>query len=226
MILAEVRDLCKNYQVGPETVHALQQVNLAFEEGSYTAVMGHSGSGKSTFLNLLGCLDRPTSGRYLLGGQDVSQLDDNALSDIRGQHIGFVFQSFNLIAQLTVEENIELPLFYQGLPAHLRRERAAEMGHRVGLGDRLLHRPNELSGGQQQRVAIARSLVNDPLIILADEPTGNLDTATQKEIMVVFEELNRQACTIIMVTHEADVAAWTRREIHLRDGRVDRITER
>lgn len=226
MILAEVRDLCKNYQVGPETVRALQHVDLAFEEGSYTAVMGHSGSGKSTFLNLVGCLDRPTSGQYFLGGQDVSQLDDNALSDIRGQHIGFVFQSFNLIAQLTVEENIELPLFYQGLPAHLRRERAAEMGRRVGLGDRLLHRPNELSGGQQQRVAIARSLVNDPLIILADEPTGNLDTATQKEIMAVFEELNQQACTIIMVTHEDDVAAWTQREIHLRDGRVDHITER
>ena len=226
MILAEVRDLCKNYQVGPETVHALQHVDLSFEEGSYTAVMGHSGSGKSTFLNLLGCLDRPTSGQYFLGGQDVSQLDDDTLSDIRGKYIGFVFQSFNLIAQLTVEENIELPLFYQGLPAHLRREKAAEMGRRVGLGDRLHHRPNELSGGQQQRVAIARSLVNDPLIILADEPTGNLDTATQKEIMTVFEELNSQACTIIMVTHEADVAAWTRREIHLRDGRVERIAER
>ncbi|NIA20676.1 MAG: ATP-binding cassette domain-containing protein [Anaerolineaceae bacterium] len=224
--MAEARDLCKNYQVGPEIVHALQHVDLEFEEGSYTAVMGHSGSGKSTLLNLLGCLDRPTSGHYFLGGQDVSQLDDNALSDIRGQHIGFVFQSFNLIAQLTVEENIELPLFYQGLPAHTRREKAIEMGRRVGLGDRLLHRPNELSGGQQQRVAIARSLVNDPLILLADEPTGNLDTATQKEIMAVFEGLNKQGRTIIMVTHEDDVAAWAQREIHLRDGRVDRVIER
>jgi len=225
VILAEARDLCKNYQVGPEIVHALRHIDLEFEEGSYTAIMGHSGSGKSTFLNLLGCLDQPSSGHYFLGGQDASPLDDNALSDIRGQHIGFVFQSFNLIAQLTVEENIELPLFYQGLPAHVRREKAAEMGRRVGLGNRLLHRPSELSGGQQQRVAIARSLVNNPLIILADEPTGNLDSTTQKEIMTVFEELHQQGRTIIMDTHEDDVTSWTQRKIYLRDGRVDRIVE-
>ncbi|HOI54784.1 MAG TPA: ABC transporter ATP-binding protein [Phycisphaerae bacterium] len=225
MTLAEVRNLCKNYRVGPETVHALRDVSLVFDEGSYTAVMGHSGSGKSTFLNLLGCLDVPTSGQYLLGGQDVAQMDDDELSDVRGRYIGFVFQSFNLIAQLTVQENIELPLFYQGVPAHLRREKADQLAVEVGLAERLRHRPSELSGGQQQRVAIARSLANDPLIILADEPTGNLDSATQHEIMALFGRLNAQGRTIIMVTHEDDVAACAKREVHLSDGHIDRITE-
>jgi len=225
MSLAEVRKLSKNYQVGPETVHALREVDLAFVSGSYTAIMGHSGSGKSTFLNILGCLDRPTSGHYYLGGDDVSQLDDDAMSDARGRHLGFIFQSFNLIAQLTVEENIEVPLFYQGVPAHLRREKAAATADLVGLGHRLRHRPSELSGGQQQRVAIARSLVNDPLILLADEPTGNLDSGTQRDIMAVLDTLNQEGKTIILVTHETDVAAHARRKVTLHDGRVDSIVE-
>jgi len=226
MVLAEVRNLCKNYQVGPETVHALRNVNLTFDEGSYTAVMGHSGSGKSTFLNIIGCLARPPSGHYFLGGDDVAQLDDNAMSDVRGRRIGFIFQSFNLIAQLTLQENIEVPLFYQGVPAHERRDRAVALAEMVGLGHRLRHRPSELSGGQQQRVAIARSLVNDPLIILADEPTGNLDSNTQKEIMAVLETLAERGKTIIMVTHEDDVAAHARRKVVLHDGQVASITER
>ncbi len=223
MMLAEVQNLSKNYQVGPETVHALREVNFAFEEASYTAILGHSGSGKSTLLNLLGCLDRPSSGRYLLGGQDVSRFEDNALSEVRGRYIGFVFQSFNLVPQLTVRENIEVPLFYQGVPAHQRHERAVEMAGRVGLSHRLRHRPSELSGGQQQRVAIARSLVNDPLLILADEPTGNLDTGTQKEIMDLFRLLNQQGKAIIMVTHEEDIAARAHRRVYLSDGRVERV---
>ena len=225
MALAEVRNLSKNYRVGPETVHALRDVSLEFDAGGYSAIMGHSGSGKSTFLNLIGCLDRPTSGQYLLGDRDVAQLDDDAMSEVRGTRIGFVFQSFNLIPQLTVQENIEVPLFYQGVPAHERRERARELAERVGLSHRLRHRPKELSGGQQQRVAIARSLVNDPLIILADEPTGNLDSRTQKDIMAVLRDLNERGKTIIMVTHEEDVAACAHRRIHLHDGRVDRIED-
>jgi putative ABC transport system ATP-binding protein len=223
--LAEVRNLSKEYHVGPETVHALRGVSLVFDSGSYSAIMGHSGSGKSTFLNLIGCLDRPTSGQYFLGDQDVAQLGDDAMSEVRGTRIGFVFQSFNLIPQLSVEENIEVPLFYQGVPAHERRERARELAELVGLSDRLRHRPRELSGGQQQRVAIARSLVNDPLIILADEPTGNLDSGTQKDIMAVLRDLNQRGKTIIMVTHEEDVAACAHRRITLHDGRVDRIEE-
>jgi len=225
MSLAEVVHLHKNYQVGPETVHALRDVTLGFDGGSYTAVMGHSGSGKSTFLNIIGCLDRPTSGHYILGEDDVSGLNDDAMSDVRGRDIGFIFQSFNLIAQLTVEENIEVPLFYQGVPAHLRREKAAATADLVGLGHRLRHKPSELSGGQQQRVAIARSLVNDPLILLADEPTGNLDSATQREIMGVLDALNEEGKTIILVTHENDVAAHAHRTVTLHDGRVDSIVE-
>ena len=225
MALAEVRNLSKNYQVGPETVHALRDVSLVFAPGSFTAVMGHSGSGKSTFLNIIGCLDRPTSGNYFLGDQDVAHLDDNALSDVRGRHIGFVFQSFNLIPQLSVQENIEVPLFYQGVPAHIRRQKAQAMAELVGLGHRLRHKPNELSGGQQQRVAIARSLVNDPLIILADEPTGNLDTATQRDIMSILQKLNEQGKTIILVTHETDVGACARRKVVLKDGLIDSIQE-
>jgi putative ABC transport system ATP-binding protein len=186
--------------------------------------MGPSGCGKSTLLNLLGCLDRPTAGRYRLGGQDVSQLDDDALSTIRGARIGFVFQSYNLIQQLTVVENIEVPLFYQGWPEEAGRERARQLAERVGLGDRLEHKPFELSGGQQQRVAIARALVNDPLIILADEPTGNLDSASGADILRLFDELHAQGKTLVLVTHDPNVAAHARRVLRLRDGQVESDT--
>ena len=201
-------------------VHALRSISLVAHRGEYMAICGHSGSGKSTLLNLLGCLDRPTSGRYLLGGQDVSQLDDDQLSEIRGQRLGFVFQNFNLIPQLTVLENLEVPLFYQGVAPRHRHELALQMIARVGLSDRIHHRPTELSGGQQQRVAIARSLINDPLFILADEPTGNLDTATGEMILKLFEQLHDEGKTILMVTHEPDVAARCRRVVTLRDGNI------
>ncbi len=201
-------------------VHALRGVSLTFKRGEYAAICGHSGSGKSTLLNVLGCLDRPTSGYYMLGGEDVSQLDDNTLSEVRGKRLGFVFQNFNLIPQLTVIENLEVPLFYQNIPPRRRRELAEHFIARVGLENRMYHHPTELSGGQQQRVAIARSLVNDPLIILADEPTGNLDTATGEIILTLFDELHREGKTILMVTHEPDVAARCRRVVTLRDGHV------
>jgi len=220
MILAYVRDLWKVYHLGRVDVPALRGVTLEFQDGEYVAVMGHSGSGKSTLLNLLGCLDRPTSGEYILGGEDVSTLDDDALSDIRSQKLGFIFQSYNLIAQLSLVENIEVPLFYQGVHRQERRRTATEFAERVGLGDRLDHRPTELSGGQQQRVAIARSLVNDPLLLLADEPTGNLDSETTHEILGLLDELNRAGKAIIMVTHEDDVAARAHRIVRLSDGRV------
>ena len=220
MSLACVRDLWKIYHMGSVEVPALRGVSLDFEPGEFVAIMGHSGSGKSTLLNLLGCLDRPTSGTYVLGGEDVSTLDDDALSEIRGQKLGFIFQSYNLISQLTVAENIEVPLFYQGVPRHQRYEVACRYAESVGLGDRLGHRPAELSGGEQQRVAIARALVNEPLLILADEPTGNLDTQTQGEILGLLEELNRNGMTIVMVTHETDVAARAHRIVRLRDGQV------
>jgi putative ABC transport system ATP-binding protein len=221
-ILARLERLAKTYgQAGSHLqVPALKSISLTFEQGEYVAICGHSGSGKSTLLNLLGCLDRPSSGRYLLGDADVSQLDDDALSIIRSQRLGFVFQSFNLIPQLTVLENLEVPLFYQGVPPRIRRERAEELISRVGLADRIYHKPMELSGGQQQRVAIARSIINDPLLILADEPTGNLDTATGETVLEVFAGLHREGKTILMVTHEDDVAARTRRVITLRDGNV------
>ena len=220
MSLAYVRDLWKIYHMGPVEVLALRGVSLTFEPGDYVAIMGPSGSGKSTLLNLLGCLDRPTSGEYVLGDEDVSTLDDDALSEVRSQKLGFIFQSYNLIAQLTVIENIEVPLFYQGVPRHDRHRIASQFADRVGLADRVDHRPTELSGGQQQRVAIARALVNDPLLILADEPTGNLDTQTQGEILGLLDELNRGGKTIAMVTHETDVAARAHRVVHLRDGQV------
>lgn len=220
--LEEVR---KIYRMGTEDVHALAGVTLSVEPGVFCAIMGPSGSGKSTMLNLLGCLDRPTSGRYLLAGQDVSRLDDDRLSELRLKHLGFVFQSFNLIPQLTVRENIELPLFYLGWDAARSEARAFELAEQVGLGNRVNHRPSELSGGQQQRVAIARSLANDPHIILADEPTGNLDSATGIQVMELLRTLNQQGKTIIMVTHEPDVAAYATRRIHMRDGRVDSIEE-
>jgi putative ABC transport system ATP-binding protein len=218
--LAYVRDLWKVYHIGSIEVPALRGVSLSFSTGDYVAIMGPSGSGKSTLLNLLGCLDRPSSGQYILGEEDVSTLSDDALSEIRSRRLGFIFQSYNLIPQLTVIENIEVPLFYQGVPRHQRYEIALRFAERVGLGERLHHRPMELSGGQQQRVAIARALVNDPLLILADEPTGNLDSQTQLEILDLLDELNRSGKTIAMVTHEHDVAARAHRAIHLRDGQV------
>jgi putative ABC transport system ATP-binding protein len=201
-------------------VEALRGINVDLIEGESVAICGPSGSGKSTLMNLLGCLDRPTSGRFALGGTDISQLDDDALSDIRGRSIGFVFQSFNLIAQLTVLENLEVPMFYQGLPAAERRERAKRAAAMVGLEERLHHRPAQLSGGQQQRAAIARALTNEPLIILADEPTGNLDSKTGEQILAVFDELHDQGRTIIMVTHAPSVADRCDRIITLRDGLV------
>jgi len=206
--------------MGTTQVTALAGISFSVGEGEYLAIMGHSGSGKSTMLNLLGCLDRPTSGRYLLGGEDVSAMDDDALSEIRNRRIGFVFQSFNLIPQLTITQNIEVPLVYSGMPRAERHERSRELGRQVGLGDRMDHRPMELSGGQRQRVAIARALANDPLILLADEPTGNLDTRTSAEIMELFDELNSRGRTVLMVTHEDDIADRAGRTILLKDGLV------
>ncbi|HQL55606.1 MAG: ABC transporter ATP-binding protein [Phycisphaerae bacterium] len=223
--LVRVENVTKIYQVGTTEVRALAGVTLAFEAGSFWAIMGPSGSGKSTLLNLLGCLDRPTSGRYVLEGHDVAELDDNALSELRLRHLGFIFQSFNLIPQLTVRENIELPLYYLDWEAGASAQRAEEMAERVGLADRLNHRPSELSGGQQQRVAFARALAANPAILLADEPTGNLDSATGEQIMQLLKELNQQGKTIIMVTHEPNLANYARYRLHMRDGLVDRIDE-
>jgi len=225
-IVARVVNLAKVYHLGNNvSVHALRGVSIDFYQGDFVAIMGASGSGKSTLLNLLGCLDHPTSGRYVLGGNDVSRLDDEALSGIRSRYIGFIFQSYNLIPQLKVVENIQVPLSYQRRPIRDARQRAIRLARLVGLGDRLHHRPSELSGGQQQRVAIARSIVNNPHIILADEPTGNLDTATGSEIMDLLVALNRAGRTIIMVTHEADVAARAHRVVRLRDGLVEAVFE-
>jgi putative ABC transport system ATP-binding protein len=218
--IAQIVELKKHYHLGPVTVEALRGVSVDFEEGDYVAIMGPSGSGKSTLLNLLGCLDRPTSGQYILGDQDVAQLDDDALSGIRSRYLGFIFQSYNLIQQLTLVENIEVPLYYQGNITAASRQRCIELAELVGLADRLHHRPTQLSGGQQQRVAIARALVNDPHIILADEPTGNLDTSTSSEIMDLLDNLNLAGKTIIMVTHEEDIAHRAKRIIRMRDGHV------
>ncbi|MCK5804560.1 MAG: ABC transporter ATP-binding protein [Lentisphaeria bacterium] len=218
-----IRDVRKIYRMGTQEVHALDGVTADFKSGSFWAVMGASGSGKSTLLNLLGCLDRPTDGQYTLGGRDVSTLDDDQLSDIRLSYLGFIFQSFNLIPQLTVEENIALPLYYLGWDPGRSAERARELAERVGLADRLDHRPQELSGGQQQRVAIARALANDPVLLLADEPTGNLDSTTGAEIMDLLKELNQQGKTIIMVTHESEIAANATHRLHMRDGLIDRV---
>jgi len=220
-VIASVQDLRKTYQMGPVTVEVLKGVSLEFEEGAYATIMGPSGCGKSTLLNLLGCLDTPTSGHYVLGGLDVAQLDDDQLSVIRGARIGFIFQSYNLIQQLSVIENIEVPLYYQNKADKAGRERATELAERVGLAERLEHKPFELSGGQQQRVAIARALINDPLIILADEPTGNLDTTSGADILQVFDDLHEARKTIIMVTHSDEVAERTERVIRLRDGIVE-----
>ncbi len=221
--LIRLEDVRKIYRMGSEEVAALDGVSLTFAQGSFWAFMGPSGSGKSTLLNLLGCLDRPTSGRYLLEANDVADLDDDELSELRLRRLGFIFQSFNLIPQLSVRENIELPLFYLGWEEAESAARASELAEKVGLGHRLLHRPTELSGGQQQRVAVARALANDPAVILADEPTGNLDTATSKQIMELLQELNAGGKTILMVTHEAEIAAYTKSQLHLRDGKIQSI---
>ena len=223
MAIVAVEKLSKVYQMGTMELHALRAIDLEIEEGKYIAIMGPSGSGKSTLLNLLGCLDQPTHGHYYLGGEDVSGLDDDALSQIRGKRIGFIFQSYNLIAQLNVIENIEVPLYYQSMGEHESVERARELAELVGLGDRMKHRPTELSGGQQQRVAIARALANDPLIILADEPTGNLDSESGSEILQILSDLNRQGKTVIVVTHDQKVAQRAEEVIHLLDGRIERI---
>lgn len=222
-IAAHLEDVKKVYPMGTQIVHALNGVTVSFEIGSFWAILGPSGSGKSTMLNLLGCLDRPSEGRYVLNGHDVSTLDDDRLSDMRLNHLGFIFQSFNLIPQSTVEENIQLPLYYQGWEQEKSAERALELARLVGLEDRMYHRPMELSGGQQQRVAIARALANDPAILLADEPTGNLDTHTSIEIMNLLQDLNRQGKTIIMVTHERDIAEYAKSRMYMRDGLVERI---
>ena len=219
--IVQFENVRKHYQMGLVTVEALRGVSFSIAPGDYISIMGPSGCGKSTLLNLLGCLDRPTSGRYLLGPQDVSQMDDDALSAVRGARLGFVFQSYNLIQQLTVLENIEIPLYYQGRTEEESRETARKLALRVGLEDRIEHKPFELSGGQQQRVAIARALVNDPLVILADEPTGNLDSTSGAEILRLFDDLNTQGRTIIMVTHDASVSAHSRRTIRLRDGEIE-----
>jgi putative ABC transport system ATP-binding protein len=224
--VVELRDVTKVYQMGTQQVRALAGVTLSFKRGSFWAVMGPSGSGKSTMLNLLGCLDRPSGGEYILEGHDIAHLDDDALSEYRLRHLGFIFQSFNLIAQLTVRENIELPLYYLGWDALQSAERARELAALVGLEDRLDHRPAELSGGQQQRVAVARALSNDPAIVLADEPTGNLDSATGEQIMQMICDLNRSGKTVIMVTHEPDIAAHAHHQLHMRDGLIERIEGR
>lgn len=221
--IIRLQGISKTYELGDEVrVHALRDVDLEIHAGSYVAIMGPSGSGKSTMLNVLGCLDRPTAGSYFLGGEDVARMPDDTLSEARGLKIGFIFQSYNLIAQLTVLENIQVPLLYQGKDVRHFHERCAELAELVGLGDRLHHRPNQLSGGQQQRVAIARSLVNDPLMMLADEPTGNLDSKTGTEVLELIGRLNEAGKTIVLVTHDERVAARAHRVIHMKDGQVDR----
>lgn len=219
-LAAQIRDLQKHYVLKSETVRALRGVTFDVPQGDYVAIMGASGSGKSTLLNLLGCLDRPTYGSFILGDDDVATMTDDQLSNIRASRIGFVFQSYNLIPQLTVVENIEVPLYYLGRLGTKSRQRCKQLATMVGLGDRLSHRPTQLSGGQQQRVAIARSMVNDPYFILADEATGNLDSATTEEIMAIFQMLNDEGRTIIMVTHEDEVSHYAKRVIRLKDGEI------
>jgi len=228
MALIELADIYKIYDMGAEKVHALNGVDLKIERGEYVAIMGSSGSGKSTLMNLLGCLDTPTSGSYHLNGVAVEELDDQELAAIRNKEIGFVFQTFNLLARTDALHNVELPLIYAGVGRVERRERARQALEREGLGDRIYHQPNELSGGQRQRVAIARALVNNPSILLADEPTGNLDSATSVEIMSLFDDLHRGGNTVILVTHEPDIAQHAARQVQLKDGRVvaDHPTER
>ena len=220
-VVIDIENITKVYVMGEETVHALRGVSLQIRRNEYLAIMGPSGSGKSTLMNMLGCLDTPTSGRYFFNGKDVSAMDDDELATIRNHEIGFVFQTFNLLPRSTSLRNVELPLIYAGIDPEAREEKAAQVLRDVGLGDRLQHKPNELSGGQRQRVAIARALVNDPSIILADEPTGNLDSKTGEEIMQLLENLYQNGNTVILVTHEPDIARHARRTIHLRDGLIE-----
>jgi putative ABC transport system ATP-binding protein len=228
MALIELRDIYKVYDMGAEKVHALNGVDLTVERGEYVAIMGSSGSGKSTLMNLVGCLDTPSSGSYILNGTAVQELDDTELAGIRNKEIGFVFQTFNLLARTDALHNVELPLIYAGLSRVERRERARQALEKVGLGSRMTHQPNELSGGQRQRVAIARALVNRPSILLADEPTGNLDSTTSEEIMQLFDELHQAGNTVVLVTHEPDIAEHAWRKVTLRDGKVtsDQATAR
>ncbi|MBV5330230.1 MAG: ABC transporter ATP-binding protein [Chlorobium sp.] len=219
--MINMKSLSKFYQMGEQTVKALDSIDLQFKRNDYTAIMGPSGSGKSTMMNIIGCLDIPTSGIYELNGQNVAEMDDNELARIRNREIGFVFQTFNLLPRLNCLRNVELPLIYAGITPEEREQRATEALHRVGLGNRITHKPSELSGGQIQRVAIARALINNPSIILADEPTGNLDTATSMEIMEIFGNLSDAGNTIILITHEEDIARYTHRVIRLRDGKIE-----
>jgi putative ABC transport system ATP-binding protein len=221
-IVILTHNLSRDYDMGGETVHALRGVDVQIKRNEFVAVMGPSGSGKSTLMNLIGCLDTPSAGEYWLNSQKVSDLSDDELAHIRNKEIGFVFQTFNLLPRASALHNVELPLIYAGHGAKARRDQAAQALQKVQLGDRMDHKPNELSGGQRQRVAIARALVNNPSILLADEPTGNLDSATGEEIMKLFEELHSAGQTIVLVTHEPDIAAHARRQIHLRDGKVER----
>ena len=220
MSLIRLQNISRRYQMGGETVHALRDVSLEIQRGEYVAIMGPSGSGKSTMMNLIGCLDTASSGRYELNGINVSEMDDNQLAEVRNREIGFVFQTFNLLPRSNALHNVELPLIYAGIPADERRKIALGAIAQVGLADRMHHKPNELSGGQRQRVAVARALVNQPSILLADEPTGNLDSKTGAEIMALFDELSRKGNTIIVVTHEEDIARQSRRIIRLRDGLI------
>lgn len=220
-LVIEIENITKRYAMGEETIHALRGVSLKVFRKEYLAIMGPSGSGKSTMMNMLGCLDTPTEGKYEFNGVDVATMDDNALATIRNKEIGFVFQTFNLLPRADSLANVELPLIYAGVPPDVRKQRAQECLEKVGLGQRMHHRPNELSGGQRQRVAIARALVNEPSIILADEPTGNLDSKTGVEIMALFEDLNHQGHTIILVTHELDIAEHARRIVRLKDGLIE-----
>lgn len=220
-VVIDIENITKNYVMGEETVHALRGVSLQIRKNEYLAIMGPSGSGKSTLMNMLGCLDTPSSGRYEFSGKNVAEMDDDELAAIRNREIGFVFQTFNLLPRSTSLRNVELPLIYAGVDPETRAERAEQALVHVGLGDRIHHKPNELSGGQRQRVAVARALVNDPSIILADEPTGNLDSKTGEEIMALFEHLYERGHTIILVTHERDIADHARRTVNLRDGLVE-----
>ena len=226
MALIETVDLWKTYLMGSEEIHALRSVTITIERGEYVAIMGPSGSGKSTLMNLIGCLDTPSKGSYLLNGKQVGQMNDNELARIRNEEIGFVFQTFNLLPRATALHNVELPLVYAGVAAKERQKRARQALEKVELATRMSHRPNELSGGQRQRVAIARALVNNPSILLADDPTGNLDSKTGSEIMGLFERLHKAGNTILVVTHEPDVAAFAYRSIHLRDGQVENDVRR
>ncbi len=219
--IIQIKEVVKNYFVGTQIVRALRSVDINIDKNEYVAIMGPSGSGKSTLMNIIGCLDTPTSGKYILNNRDVSKLPDNQLAEIRNNEIGFIFQTFNLLPRYTTLENVMLPLIYAGLPKHERKKRAVEVLESVGLGDRITHRPNELSGGQKQRVAAARALVNHPSIILADEPTGNLDSKTSIDMMELFNDIHDRGNTIIIVTHEEDIAKYARRIIRLMDGKVE-----